>query len=63
MEIELKRCGTCGLRKPLEEFHKYVGRTCRSPDGHRAECKKCRNQKERVRSQKYRDAKKAERAE
>lgn len=54
-----KRCVTCGFVKPLTGFHKYVGRTCRSPDGYRAECKKCRNEKERKRQQAYRDAKKA----
>lgn len=41
-----KRCNSCGLHKPLSEFHKYVGKTARSVDGHRAECKKCRNRKQ-----------------
>lgn len=54
-----KLCVTCGFYKPLEEFHKYVGRTCRSPDGRRSECKKCRNAKERARQAQYRAEKKA----
>lgn len=41
-----KRCNACGLHKPLSDFHKYVGKTARSVDGHRAECKKCRNRKQ-----------------
>jgi hypothetical protein len=40
---EKKRCSSCGLHKPLSEFHRYVGKTARSKDGHRAKCKKCRN--------------------
>jgi hypothetical protein len=56
--LETKTCVTCGKEKPLEEFHKYTGRTARSPDGHRAECKKCRNGKERERQRQYREARK-----
>lgn len=59
--METKRCTNCGRVKPLEEFHKYTGRTARSPDGRRAECKKCRNAKERERQVVYREqAKQAE---
>ena len=40
-----KRCSSCGLHKPLSEFHTYTGATARSKDGYRSECKKCRNAK------------------
>lgn len=43
-----KRCTTCGNQKPLTEFHKYVGDNCRSRDGYRAECKLCRNAKQKA---------------
>lgn len=52
--IEEKRCSNCGCIKPLSQFHKYTGKTARSPDGHRAECKSCRNKKERERQRRYR---------
>ncbi len=44
-EEKKKRCSNCGLHKPLSEFHAYTGRTARSKDGYRNECKKCRNAK------------------
>lgn len=44
-EENKKRCSNCGLHKPLDEFHVYVGKTARSKDGYRTECKKCRNKK------------------
>lgn len=43
----LKMCRCCGVEKPLSEFHKYTGATCRSPDGRRAICKVCRNEQAR----------------
>ncbi|UHS64811.1 hypothetical protein P9600_gp30 [Escherichia phage vB_EcoD_Opt212] len=52
--IEEKRCSNCGCVKPLSQFHKYTGKTARSPDGYRAECKSCRNKKERERQRRYR---------
>jgi hypothetical protein len=37
-----KRCTLCGLVQPISEFHKRIG----SPDGHRSQCKRCRNEEE-----------------
>lgn len=49
-----KTCTACGHTKPLDEFHKYTGKTARSPDGHRAVCKQCRcaDQRKRYHEQK-----------
>lgn len=41
-----KICNKCQIEKPLTEFSKYIGNTCRSRDGFRTECKKCRNTQE-----------------
>ena len=35
----MKKCSKCGLMKELSEFH----RDSRSEDGHRSDCKQCRN--------------------
>ncbi|WFD55457.1 putative kilA anti-repressor protein [Escherichia phage Ioannina] len=53
--IEEKRCSQCGCVKPLSQFHKYTGKTARSPDGYRAQCKSCRNKAERERQRRYRE--------
>ena len=34
----MKQCTTCGRRRPLDDFRRYVGR---SPDGRRPLCKDC----------------------
>lgn len=39
--MELKRCSKCGKEKPLTDFHK----DSKSQDGHRKDCKSCRNVK------------------
>lgn len=44
-----KLCNKCQQEKPLTEFSKYYGKTCRSTDGFRTECKQCRNETERLR--------------
>lgn len=44
---DMKTCTACGETKPLYEFHKYTGKTARSPDGYRATCKECRCADER----------------
>ena len=44
-----KVCNECQQNKPLTEFSKYIGNTCRSLDGFRTVCKKCRNAKEAAR--------------
>lgn len=46
---ELKKCADCGHEKPLSEFHRYTGKTARSPDGYRAVCIDCRCAAERKR--------------
>ena len=41
----MKTCNTCFKRMPIEKFHKHY----RSSDGHRSDCKSCRNASSRVR--------------
>lgn len=36
----MKRCGTCGLEKPLEEFHRKASR----PDGRQSVCRTCKKE-------------------
>lgn len=54
--VVYKVCSNCGQKKPLSEFHKYTGKTARSPDGHRAMCKVCRNAIEVARNLAKREA-------
>ena len=40
----MKRCGTCKIEKPLDEFHKHRGMA----DGRQNSCKMCRNEIKRL---------------
>jgi len=40
INMDYKNCSTCGIEKPLNEFHKWKY----GPDGYRRVCKECRKQ-------------------
>jgi len=46
LTILKKVCNVCEKEKPLAEFSKYIGKSCRSADGFRTTCKSCRSKRE-----------------
>lgn len=59
LSILKKVCNVCEKEKPLAEFSKYIGKSCRSADGFRTTCKSCRSKREaerlRVKREKLRN--------